>query len=441
MHPTGTSLRRVAVATFTGTLIELYDFVIYATAAALVFPHLFFPALGSSAGTVASFATLGVAFVFRPIGGVLFGHIGDRLGRKSTLVATLLIMGVATACIGLLPPASRIGVAAPILLILLRLVQGIAAGGEWAGATLFAVEHAPAHKRGFWAMFPQIGGTFALALANATFLVTSVGMSNAAFLAYGWRIPFLISFLLVGIGLWVRLRIEETPSFTRQQRDAGSPALPFFEACRHQPREIIFAAGTGLMFFAFFYIGATYLASYATTTMHLSRIFVLTVGIAGGIAMPIGIVIGSALSDRWGRRPVIGTANAIAALWALAIAPLLTGGTGAAFAATICVTMLIAGIAYGPTGAFLPELFRTRYRYTGAGLAYNLAALFGAGIAPLAATSISSSFGLAGVGIFAAALCVVSTASTFALRETRHETLDPATAPRGSRQLTRLEDP
>jgi MFS family permease len=245
---------KIALASFMGTAIEFYDFNIYGTAAALVFAYAFFPALGEYAGTVVSFATLGVAFVARPFGAILFGHFGDRLGRKRTLVATMLTMGVATVLVGALPTAGTIGVAAPILLVLLRIGQGLAAGGEWAGAALLTSENAPRERRGFWAMFTNLGGAAANMLALSTFLVTSLVMSDETFVDYGWRFPFLVSAVLVIFGLYVRLKLDDTPVFKRQVASSGTSSLPFKEAFRHQWKQILLGAGALLMAFSFGYL-------------------------------------------------------------------------------------------------------------------------------------------------------------------------------------------
>ena len=260
-------MRRVAIASCVGTAVEFYDFYIYGTAAALVFPKVFFPALGSTAGTVASFATFAVAFVARPVGAVSFGHYGDRLGRKRTLIVTLLLMGVSTMLIGLLPGAATIGVTAPVLLVVLRFTQGFAVGGEWAGATLLTAEYAPAGQRGRYGMFPQLGATIALALSSATFLIIGLTLGNTdrSFLDYGWRIPFLVSIVLVGVGLYVRLKIEETPVFREAQRRHPAAQAPLREAFTQAPREILLAAGATTIMFALFYTGTTYLTSYGTS--------------------------------------------------------------------------------------------------------------------------------------------------------------------------------
>lgn len=421
------SMRRVATASCIGTTIEYYDFFIYGTAAALVFPTIFFPALGSTAGTVASFATFAVAFVARPVGAVLFGHYGDRIGRKKTLVSTLVLMGVSTVLIGLLPTAAAIGVAAPLLLVVLRFLQGLAVGGEWAGANLLAAEHAPPGRRGFYAVFPQLGPAIAFALSSATFLVSDVvlGTTDEAFLQYGWRVPFVLSGLLVVVGLYIRLSIEETPVF-RAEQQAGTErrGLPFVDVLRVQLREVLLAAGLMSVLFAFFYMGTAYLTAYGTDPAGaaLDRRTVLALGIVAAVALGVTTMVGGIWSDRVGRRRVVLTSGALALVWSLLLFPLLDTGTTAAFGLGVVGTLAIFGLAFGPVGAFLPELFQTRFRYTGAGAGYNLGGVLGGAVPPLLAPGLTASYGSIAVGVMLAALAVVSLACTALLRETSHRT-------------------
>lgn len=418
LDPAPGKMRKVALASFMGTVIEFYDFGIYATAAALVFSHAFFPALGAHAGTVVSFATLGVAFVARPLGSIFFGHFGDRLGRKRTLIATMSLMGVATVLIGLLPTAASIGVVAPVLLVMLRIAQGLAAGGEWAGAALFTSEHSPKDRRGFWAMFTNLGGAVANILALATFLSASLFMSDETFVAWGWRVPFLLSILLIAVGLYVRLKIEETPAFTTGAEQHSAAGLPFKEAFVNQWREILLGAGALVMAFSLGYIGIAYLTNYGTATLGLERPQVLLAGMFGNVVNGLAIISGGILSDRFGRRRILLAANVIGIPWALFLFPLLETGSLAAFWIGMSVTLLIAGHGFGVAGAFLSELFRTRYRYTAAGLAYSLAGVLGAAIPPLVAASIIEMYGGFVFGVFLAGYCLVGLLCTLALRET-----------------------
>ncbi|HEY5853533.1 MAG TPA: MFS transporter [Aldersonia sp.] len=420
----GKRMRKVALASFMGTVIEFYDFIIYGTAAALVFSEVFFPALGPREGTIVSFATLGVAFVARPFGAVLFGHFGDRLGRKRTLIATMLTMGVSTVLIGLLPSADKIGAVAPVLLIVLRVAQGLAAGGEWAGAALFTSENAPKHRRGFWSMFTNLGGAVANMLAASTFLITSFTMSDETFAAYGWRIPFLLSAVLVVFGLYIRLKLDDTPVFKEQAATGGTSSLPFAEAFRYQWKQIVLGAGTLLMAFSFNYLGASYLTNYGTKTLELARTQVLGAGVFGGLMLGIGIISGGTLSDRIGRRKVLIGANIVGIPWALLLFPLLDTKSLAAFWVGLAVSFLVAGHAFGVSGSFLSELFHTRYRYTAAGLSYSFAGIIGGALPPLIAASIIATYGAFALGMLLAGVCVVSLAATLALRETRDTELD-----------------
>lgn len=430
--PRRTSMARVAVASSMGSIIEFYDFLIYGTAAALVFPQVFFPALGPAAGTLAAFGTFAVAFVSRPLGAVLFGHFGDRLGRKKTLVSTLLIMGIATVTIGLLPDASVIGVAAPIILVVLRFLQGFAVGGEWAGAALLAAEYAPPKHRGLFAAFPQLGPSIGFALASATFLIInlSLGDKSEAFLTFGWRIPFIGSAVLVMIGLYIRLKIEETPVFKAVSDESVVPAgprkLPVWESVRNQPRQILLGGASTMMLFAFFYIGTAFLSSYGTNPAGLghSRPTILFLGIVGAMFFAAGTLVSAVLSDRIGRRVVIVTSCLVAIPWAFVLFPILDIGTTWSFALGLSGTLLIVAGVYGPVGAFLPELFATRYRYTGAGMAYNLGALVGGGITPLVAASLGATLGSYSIGLLLAGVSLVSLLATFGLPETRGIELD-----------------
>ena len=427
--PSKKTLRKVAFASAAGTTIEFYDFFIYGTAAALVFPIVFFPALGPAAGTVASFGTFAVAFFARPVGAIIFGHYGDRIGRKKTLITTLLMMGIATVLIGFIPDASTIGVAAPILLVVLRFVQGLAVGGEWAGATLLVAEYAPQGKRGLFGSFPQIGPSVAFFLASGTFLLTNLtlGDKSEAFIAIGWRVPFILSAVLVMVGLWVRLSIEETPVFKNAAKAPQTTTkLPVLESVKRQPREILLAGGSLTLLFAFFYMGTAYLTSYATspTGMQLGRVEVLSTGMIASVFVAAATLASGILSDRFGRKKVIATSCILAVPWSLALFPILSANTVFAFGLGLTVTLVIFAIAYGPAGALLPELFETRYRYTGAGMGYNLAGVVGGGIVPLVAAQLAVSNGAAAVGFLLAGIGVFSVLCTLALPNREKQALE-----------------
>ncbi|MGV9351643.1 MFS transporter [Streptomyces spiralis] len=432
-------MRKVAFASCVGTTIEFYDFFIYATAAALVFPKVFFPALGSTAGTVASFATLSIAFIARPVGSVVFGHFGDLLGRKRSLVMTLLIMGIATTLIGLLPGSATLGVMAPIILVVLRAAQGFAVGGEWAGATLLTAEHSPTGRRGRYAVYPQLGPALGFLMSSLTFLVTGnlFGHTNETFINYGWRIPFILSIVLVGLGMWARLSVTETPEFQRAQAAAAdrasTPSMsPFLDVLRSQPREVLLAAGGITMQYSFFYMGTAYLTSYGTspTGMGLSRPTVLGLGVFASVMFGVAVAAAGRASDRFGRRAVI-TASCLAGLvWSLVLFPLLELGGVLAFATGLTVLLVIFGVSFGPVGAFLPELFETRFRYTGAGLAFSLGGVLGGGVVPLVAPAIFDTLGGMAVGGMLALTALGSLICVRALPETKDRSVADKTASR-----------
>jgi MFS family permease len=416
--------RRIALASLVGTTIEGYDFVLYSLAAALVFPSVFFPSLGPTGGLVASMATMAVAFIARPFGAVLFGHFGDRLGRKKTLVATMMGMGLSTTLMGTVPGDAFIGVAAPILIVTLRFIQGLAAGGEWAGAVLFVTEHAPDNKRGLYAMFPQLGHTLPNAFSGASFLAVGLLMSPEAFISWGWRVPFLASALLLAVGLYIRLKIEETPVFTKEVERSGKAKVPIFEAFQKQPGTILKGAGVALTALAFVYVSNAYIVNYGVQQLGLSRNTVLAVGSLAGLVFAIFTVLSAWLSDRTGRRAMIGGAQLAGIVWAIALFPLLNMASVVTYGLAICGTMAIAGLAYGAVGAFMPEQFHTRYRYTAAGVSYQISGVIGGGLAPLVAPLLVSSYGSNALGFCLAGLSAVAAACTFSLKEKRNKTME-----------------
>lgn len=417
-------MKRVAQASLAGTTIEWYDFYIYGTAAALVFPELFFPGLGDAAALVASFATFGVAFVARPVGAVVFGHYGDRIGRKRTLVFSLMLMGAATLVVGLLPTADTIGAAAPVILVLMRLCQGLAVGGEWAGAALLTNENAPAGKRGHYGMYPQLGPGLALVLSSATFLVSALTLSQEQFLAWGWRVPFLVSIVLIAIGLWIRLRIEETVAFKRVLRTDTIVRLPFADVFRHQWREIVLVAGALTILFASFYLGVSYLTSFGTTQLGLDRPTVLSANIVAGTVFAITTILSATLSDRFGRRNLIILGNALATVWALIVFQVIGSTNGVTFTLALCVTMVGVGMIYGPVGSYVPELFAARYRYTGAGVAYSLAGILGGSIPPVVAATLAARYGAESIGFYLGAMGLLSLVCVFLMSGKRAAELD-----------------
>ncbi|MCD2158005.1 MHS family MFS transporter [Rhodococcus cerastii] len=413
-------MRKVALAGFVGSVIEFYDFYIYGTAAALVFPTVFFPDLSPAAASLASLATFAAAFIARPLGAVIFGHFGDRWGRKKTLVATLLIMGLSTVAVGCVPSAASIGVVAPIIILVLRLLQGISVGGEWSGAALLAAEYAPPGERGKWGMAVQLGPALSMALASAVFLGVNltVGESSPAFLSWGWRIPFLVSAVLIGVALWVRLGIEETPVFREHQQSRPTEPAPLMAVMREQWRRILAASASVVAVFAFVFMGSVYLTGYANTHVGLSRTWILAAGVAGGLVMMVTVALSGHLSDRFGRRRMITTGLGVALPWSFAVLPMIDTGSPAWFIAAIAGTFAIVGLAYGPVAAFLPETFPTRYRYTGTGIAFNTAGILGGAVPPLIAVPLLTAYGSLAIGCMLAILTILSLAGVAALPDT-----------------------
>ncbi len=381
------STNRVILASFIGTTVEWYDFFLYGTAAALVFNKLFFPTIEPHAGTLAAFATYAVGFFARPFGGVFFGHFGDRIGRKSMLVTTLMLMGIATALIGLLPTYEQAGLLAPALLVALRFVQGLGVGGEWGGAVLMAVEHGQVGKRGLQASWVQAGVPVGLLLATAAFHACS-SLPEASFLAWGWRVPFLLGILLMGVGLFIRLRILESPIFTAMKADAPPSPLPILEVLRRHPRNVLLAMGARFAENAFFYILTVLVLSYGTQQLHLAKSTVLNGVLIGCAFQFVAIPFFGALSDRLGRRPVYLGGALFCTLFAFPFFWLVDTQQTAAVWLAIVVGLIGHAAMYGPQAAFFSELFGTNVRYTGASLGYQLASPLAGGLAPFIATAL-----------------------------------------------------
>jgi len=413
---------RIAAASLVGTAIEFYDFYIYGMAAALVIGPVFFPADDPAVQALNAFLTFGLAFLARPLGAALFGHYGDRIGRKATLVASLLVMGVSTTLIGLLPGYALIGWAAPVLLCLLRFGQGIGLGGEWGGAALLATEHAPAGRRGWFGMFPQLGPPIGFLLATGSFLLLTALLSEEAFNDWGWRLPFLFSAVLVGVGLYVRLKLAETPVFQRVLQAQGAARLPLLELLRHHLRPLLQGALAMVVCYALFYIATVFALSYGTGSLGIPRQQFLLMLCVAVLCMALATPLAAGAADRWGRRPVLLTASALALLSGFALAPLLGSGDPVRITLYLCMSLGLMGLSFAPMGALLPELFPPRVRYSGAGTAYQLGGILGAALAPYIAQKLVQQGGLAWVGGYVSAAALISLLALSTMHETRDRT-------------------
>jgi MFS family permease len=431
------SIRRVAATSLASASIEWYDFYIYGTAAALVFPTVFFPAdMPPFLALIASFSTFAVGFFARPVGGILFGHYGDRVGRKKVLVVALLIMGTGTTLIGVLPTYAMVGPLAPILLIVLRFVQGLAIGGQWGGAMLLATESAPAHKRGLYGSFAQAGAPVGVILANLAFLIVNDRVSQEEFMAWGWRIPFILSIALIGLSIFVQLRLEETPAFTQLAQVTPPTSTvnpptrsPVFEALRLYPKEIALAAGAFMAVQVTYYILITWVIAYGTGPLgpHLSRGTMLAGVMIGAVAMAPALLLSGIISDRFGRRGIYMAGAALLAPWGFVVFPLIDTGSLLWIGVAIGVGQIFVAMMYGPQAAFLAEMFSTHVRYSGASLGYQFGAIFGGALAPIIATQLLATYGTTtGVSWYIAAACAITLVSVSMLRETRGADLHAA---------------
>jgi metabolite-proton symporter len=408
--------RRVARASFVGTAIEWYDFFIYATAAALVLGPQFFPSQSPLASTLAAYSTFAVGFVARPVGGIVMGHFGDRVGRKHLLILSLLLMGTATLLIGVLPNYETIGVWAPILLILLRFAQGVGVGGEWGGAVLMAVEHAPPHQRTFYGSFPQMGLPAGIIASNAVFLIVGQFVSPAAFTAWGWRIPFLLSAALVIFGLVIRLRITESPEFAKVKDTGQVVRRPLVEVARHHRKQLLLTSGASIAAPALGYLVLVYLLGYGTKALHLSQNTMLTLIIIGSITWMAVIGASAILADRIGRKPVFLTGAALATVWAVPFFLLIDTAQPVVMAlATIVATAGIAAMA-GPQAALIADVFPAHIRYSGTSTAYQIGSVLGGAMAPLIATALFAAYGSSlPVALYMAAMGLITFVSMAAL--------------------------
>ena len=427
------NMRRVALTSLAGTSIEWYDFFLYGTAAAVIFPKAFFPQdLPPMVLLIISFSTFAVGFIARPLGGLIFGHFGDRVGRKRTLVVALMMMGAATTLIGLLPTYAAIGVAAPLLLVLLRFVQGLAIGGQWGGAMLLVTESAPADQRGWYGAYAQAGAPVGVILANLAFIGVSSSMSEEAFMDWGWRLPFIASIVLIGISMYVQLRLEDTEAFKALQEsqdgegsDQPIASSPVVEAIRKYPKRIMLAAGAFLSVQVTFYILIAFIIAYGVTApeLALSRDTMLTaVLIAAAIMVPSQFYF-SGLSDRVGRKQIYRWGAILTGLWGFALFPLINTGEPLMIVIAVTLGLTFLGMQYGPQAAYFTELFTTEVRYSGASLGYQIGAILGGALAPTIAVLLWNELGIFYVSVYILIAAILTLLSLSALEETKGRTL------------------
>lgn len=413
---TQNSASRVLIASLAGTTIEFFDFYIYATAAVLVFPKLFFPSVSPATATLESLATFALAFFARPVGAALFGHFGDRIGRKATLVAALMTMGCSTVAIGLLPTYQSIGIAAPLMLALLRFGQGLGLGGEWGGAVLLATENAPKGKKAWYGMFPQLGAPIGFLLSTSLFLLLGKLMSDQQFFNFGWRIPFIASALLVWVGLYVRLKLVETPDFLKSVEKKELVKFPIIDVFRKYSLVLLLATLTSITVFLLFYLMTVFTLSWGTSVLNYSHADFLSAQMISMLFFAGGIVISAALADKYGRSKILMVSTVIVILFGLFFARLFIPGQLSLTIGFLSFGMFLMGLIYGPLGTALAEIFPVAVRYTGASLAFTLAGILGASLTPFIATKLARGYGLEFVGYY---LSVAATLTFFALLASR----------------------
>lgn len=402
------STRRVLLASLAGTTIEFFDFYIYATAAVLVFPQLFFPSADATTATLQSFATFSIAFFARPVGAVLFGHFGDRVGRKATLVAALLTMGLATITIGLLPTYASAGVWAPFMLAMCRFFQGLGLGGEWGGAVLLATENAPKGKKAWFGMFPQLGAPIGFLCSAGVFLAITELLTDQQFIAFGWRIPFIASAILVFVGLYVRLRISETPAFKQAIKKNERVRVPLAAVFSHHFWLLVFGTFGALATFVLFYLMTVFALSWGISDLGYTREQFLPIQMLGVIFFGLTIPLSAWLADRFGRQTVLLWATALIGIFGLLFQTLFGSGNVVSVVVFMILGLALMGLTYGPLGTALSEPFPVGVRYTGASLAFNLAGIFGASLAPYIATTLATKFGIQAVGFYLTAASIIT---------------------------------
>ncbi len=408
VNSNGNSTTRVLMASLVGTTIEFFDFYIFATAAVLVFPKLFFPSADATSATLQSLATFALAFFARPLGAALFGHFGDKMGRKATLVAALMTMGPSTVAIGLLPTYQTIGVAAPILLALFRFGQGLGLGGEWGGAVLLATENAPVNKKAWFGMFPQLGAPLGLILANGTFLILSKTMSDQQFFDFGWRIPFIASAAMVFVGLYVRLKITETPDFQKVINEKQQVRLPIADVVTKHTKVLILGTFATVTTFLLFYLMTVFTISWGTSALHYPKQGFLIAEIIATLFFGLGIPISAVLADKYGRVNMLIVASLLILIFGLFFSPLFSTGNWNITVGFLILGLFLMGLTYGPIGTALAEIFPPMVRYTGASLAFTFAGILGASLTPYLATKLAKNYGLPYVGYFLAASAIIT---------------------------------
>ncbi|ENU44729.1 hypothetical protein F985_00602 [Acinetobacter seifertii] len=415
------SKARVLFASLVGTTIEFFDFYIYATAAVIIFPHLFFPASSGSAAVLQSLATFAIAFIARPIGAALFGHLGDRIGRKATLVAALLTMGISTVCIGLLPTYAQIGIVAPLLLAACRLGQGLGLGGEWSGAVLLATENAPEGKRAWYGMFPQLGAPIGFILATGSFLLLSAAIPEQAFMQWGWRIPFIASAILVIVGLYIRLKLHETPAFQKVLDKQKEVNIPFKEVVTKHTGKLILGTIAAICTFVVFYLTTVFALNWGTTKLGYARGEFLELQLFATLCFAAFIPLSAIFAEKFGRKATSVGVCIAAAIFGLFFSSMLESGNTLIVFLFLCTGLSIMGLTYGPIGTVLSEIFPISVRYTGSALTFNLAGIFGASFAPLIATKLAETYGLYAVGYYLTTASLLSLVAFLLIRETKND--------------------